>query len=107
MKNYSIVGMDHQGTTDIVAALQPGVTVTLVREPENKFDKNAIAVWSGGKRIGYIPSKQNAGLAAAMDQGAHGYDSAKLLAMDQKPDARAMDATFVRSANSGWPMVSA
>lgn len=105
MKKYSIVGMEHQNSVHIVAALEPGVTVTLVREPENKFDKNAVAVWVDGRRVGYIPKSQNVPLAAWMDNTGHGYNPEALLAMDQKPDAKAVDAKFVRSPNSGYPMV--
>lgn len=115
MKNYSIVGMDHQGTTEIVAALNPGVTVTLVREPENKFDKNAIAVWVDGRRVGYVPKNQNVELAKYIDL--HG-DKMRLtkdenapLSFDELPKSsvsagKAIDATFIRSPNSGYPMVS-
>lgn len=31
--------------------------VTLVQEPRNKHDKNAVMVWIDGKKIGYIPAE--------------------------------------------------
>ena len=37
----------------------PGRRLTLVREPENEHDPNAIAVWDGGQRLqaGYVPAE--------------------------------------------------
>lgn len=100
-KTYSIVGMNFQKAEAIVAALQPGTPVKLIREPTNKYDANAIAVWVDGKHVGYIPSKQNKVLAAFMDQ-----TDLPLMAFDSaKPEGKTLDATFVRSPNSGYPQV--
>lgn len=115
MKNYSIVGMEHQGTTEIVAALEPGIAVTLVREPENKFDKNAIAVWIDGRRVGYVPKSQNVALAAHIDQNGiaaimngQPIEAAKaILGQDNAlVETKIMEAKFIRSPNSSYPMVS-
>ncbi len=55
-----------------------GVPIQLIREPKNKFDKNAIGVWVHGKtllfgehnyQLGYIAADQAATLAPAMDAG--------------------------------------
>jgi hypothetical protein len=39
-------------------AFAPGKRLTLVREPENEHDPNAVAVWDGDQRLqaGYIPA---------------------------------------------------
>lgn len=47
----------------------PGTTVSLVREPENPHDPNAIAVKAAGEIIGYIAAKDAADLAPALDEG--------------------------------------
>lgn len=104
MRTYSIVGMNYIKTEDIVAALKPGAAITLVREPNNEHDKNAVAVWANGQRVGYIPKKQNLVLAQFIDQ-----QPIRSMAFDSgtgfKTDVRAVDAKFVRSPNSGYPMV--
>jgi hypothetical protein len=42
----------------------------LVREPENKFDANAIAILTqSGEHIGYVPQKRNLIIAALLDSG--------------------------------------
>ena len=112
-KSFSIVGTDHLKTEAFVAALKPGIAATLVREPNNKYDGNAIMVWVDGVHIGYIPKKQNAALAALIDSSGREWKApAQIIAQDQAPPdwsilprLLALDAKFVRSPNSGYPMV--
>jgi len=115
MKTYSIVVSNYiPGAEDFVKTLQPGLPVTLVREPANEHDRNAIAVWVEGRKIGYLPKKQNVALAAFIDQTGVGlfssanFDIRVSMAMDdalRASDPKAIPAKFVRSPNSGYPMV--
>lgn len=108
MTTYSIVGMNHQGTEAIVAELKPGTAVTLVREPDNKFDAFAVAVWVAGVHVGYIPKSHNKPLAAKIDADG---ELTAIMGMDegggnvQTGRGKAINAKFVRSPNSGYPMV--
>jgi len=45
---------DH-GLKNIYHHIQPGVRVDLVKEPSNKVDPNAIAIWFKGFKLGFIP----------------------------------------------------
>jgi HIRAN domain len=67
---YSIVGMQFRpdGTEAMVRALPDGAEVTLVREPTNGFDPNAVQVWVDDKHVGYIPKRENQTLAKTMDE---------------------------------------
>jgi hypothetical protein len=114
MRTYSIVGMNYIKTEDIVAALEPGTPVTLVREPRNEYDKNAVAVWVAGKRVGYIPKAQNLVLAQFIDQkgadtimnGTPLEATKDILGMDNALErTKSIPAVFVRSPNSKYPMV--
>lgn len=60
---YAIVGMKHRGAEEFVKSLPPDEPLVLVREPDNKFDANAVQVWARGRHIGYIPKTQNAVLS--------------------------------------------
>jgi hypothetical protein len=44
--------------------------LTLIREPGNPFDVNAIRVEWNGRKIGYVPRQQNGPLARVLDTGA-------------------------------------
>jgi hypothetical protein len=48
-----------------------GVPLTLVREPKNRYDRNAIAIYFGLTKIGYIPAALNTVLSNMLDQGVH------------------------------------
>jgi hypothetical protein len=98
--------MQHQGSEAIVAALETGAVVLLVREPDNQYDVNAIAVWVDDKKIGYIPKKQNAAVAAFIDSQDKVMTVTPGMTADEAlPMRKAITATFVRSPNSGYPMV--
>lgn len=108
---YSIVGMQHCKSEAVVAALVAGASVTLVREPTNKFDRNTVMVWVDGIHVGYIPKATNWALATKIDQkGKHWTAPQPVAALDAKmPESAvvhmALDAKFIRSPNSGYPMV--
>jgi hypothetical protein len=67
--DFAIAGGAHHGLYDVIRALAPGVRLDLVREPENPYDANAIAVHLGGRRLGYVPRCANAELARLLDEG--------------------------------------
>lgn len=49
-----IVGVSFEGRQDVVAGLEPGLPLELVREPNNPHDCNAIAVRFGALQLGYV-----------------------------------------------------
>jgi hypothetical protein len=55
---YSIVGMKHRGTEKLLASLPRHEPLSLVREPTNEHDPNAVKVMHGGTHIGYLAAKQ-------------------------------------------------
>ena len=66
----ALVGMKHRGTEALVASLPQGEPLTLVREPTNQYDRNAVQVWARGKHIGYCKASQNRAISMAMDTAA-------------------------------------
>jgi len=44
-------------------------SITLVREPENEYDSNAIMVFANGKQVGYIGKDEATLLSPLMDAG--------------------------------------
>ena len=49
--------------------LRPGDPLELVREADNPNDANAVRVDWRGRRLGYVPRRENAALAWGMDRG--------------------------------------
>lgn len=70
-----IVGARFQGgASDLLRDLKTGKHVTLMREPDNRFDPKAVMVLDdGGRRIGYIPRASNETVSALLDAGKYIY----------------------------------
>lgn len=66
---YALVGIKHRGSAvmSLVETLPPGEQVTLIRDPTNPYDPNAVQVWVRGVHIGFVPTNMNKNLAARMD----------------------------------------
>ena len=50
--------------------IKKGDPLTLVREPANAHDANAIRIEWRGRMLGYVPRRDNADLARQLDRGA-------------------------------------
>ena len=65
-----IAGTTHIKDDSIFDDIKEGDVLVLQREPDNKFDENAIMVLDSQKRkLGYIPEKDNIVFARLMDAG--------------------------------------
>lgn len=50
--------------------MRTGDALTLVREPQNPHDANAVRVEWQGQPLGYVPRRENSDVARQMDRGA-------------------------------------
>ena len=65
-----VAGTSHIKDESVFADIKEGDTLVLQREPENRFDENAIMVLDGKKRkLGYVPEKDNVVFTRLMDAG--------------------------------------
>jgi len=72
MKEYDVfvAGVKHRpGAKEHLATLPEGTELTLQREPDNQFDANAIAIYSGEIQVGYIPSFVNTKIGVKLAGG--------------------------------------
>jgi single-stranded-DNA-specific exonuclease len=67
--NTKIVGVTFEGRQDLIAGLQPGAELDLVRQPENAFDANAVAVHFGRLQLGFVRKPIAARIAPNIDAG--------------------------------------
>lgn len=72
MTKYKVVGTTHEnpdGTSrqEIIKHLTKFSKITLVREPNNEYDKNAVAVYANGKQIGYLSAAYAQSFAPKLD----------------------------------------
>lgn len=66
-----VAGTTHISSIDgLVATLEDGQSLTLVRDPRNSYDEKAIAVLDGhGRRLGFVPVKDNEVISRLLDAG--------------------------------------
>ena len=65
-----VVGMQyHSGSREKLKGLTQGSSLTLRREPENPYDSNAVAVWCGAARIGYLRRLDAEVISRRLDAG--------------------------------------
>jgi hypothetical protein len=76
--------------------MKPGDPLTLVREPENAYDPNAVRVEWHGEKLGYVPRADNADLARLMDRGTKVEARISRLVEDRNPWKRIRFDVFVQ-----------
>lgn len=69
VQSSPLAGFRHGAAADVWEGLRSGDTLILVREAGNAFDANAVRVEWRGHKLGYVPRRDNAALAWAMDRG--------------------------------------
>ena len=64
-----LAGVRHGEAAAFWTLLSVGDRLELSREPDNPFDRRAIRVDWAGRRLGYVPRRDNETLAWALDRG--------------------------------------
>jgi hypothetical protein len=67
--NCDIAGFTYYEGPIIFKQLEVGTAIHLVAEPENRHDPNAIAVYFGKYKLGFIPRNDNKTLSIFFEQG--------------------------------------
>ncbi len=70
-----LAGVTFEGRQDVIAGLEPGTPLRLVREPDNAYDANACAVHDArGVQVGFLNRRLAAVLSPVLDAGVE-YDA--------------------------------
>jgi hypothetical protein len=70
LQNIVVAGTGYcDAIEDVFPQLQTDAVLRLQRDPDNKYDELAVAIYFGDTRIGWVPRKQNEVLARLMDAG--------------------------------------
>ena len=75
LRKQAIVGTRFQGgSEELVEDLDTGSRISFLREPENRFDAHAVmALDDQGRKLGYIPRRENELIGALMEAGKYFY----------------------------------
>lgn len=69
VQSSPLAGSQYYAVSEQWREMQVGDKLDLIREPENRHDRNAIRVEWRGHQLGYVPRAENRAVASAMDQG--------------------------------------
>jgi hypothetical protein len=69
LQDSPLAGFQYHAGRTLWPQLRVGDALTLVREPDNSHDARAVRVEWRGHMIGYVPRRENAGVARLLDQG--------------------------------------
>lgn len=69
VQNSPLAGFRYAEAAAVWPLMREGDALELVREPENPHDAGAVRVEWRGHKLGYVPRRENAALAWALDRG--------------------------------------
>ena len=69
VQSSPLAGSQYYSLSDIWSQIQVGDRFTLVREPHNRHDHQAVRVEWRGRQLGYVPRAENRAVAHALDNG--------------------------------------
>ena len=70
MQRSPLAGFRHYDGREVWHEMRVGDRLELVRESDNPYDASAIRVAWRGRKLGYLPRRDNAAVARQMDRGA-------------------------------------
>jgi hypothetical protein len=70
VQDAPLAGFVYYDGRAVWSEMKKGDRLTLVREPSNAHDANAIRIEWQGRMLGYVPRRDNADLARQLDRGA-------------------------------------
>ncbi len=68
IQSSPLAGSQYHALPDVVSQIRVGDLLTLKREADNPYDKNAIQVLWQEYLLGYVPRRENKAVARAMDR---------------------------------------
>jgi hypothetical protein len=69
VQSSPLAGYRYGEGSQVWPLLREGDGLDLVREPANAHDANAVRVEWRGRKLGYVPRRQNAAIAWGLDRG--------------------------------------
>ncbi len=96
----NVAGFSHWDGLEVFSQLEPGVELTLVPEPDNPYDPNAVAFYLAGVKIGYVPRDSNSTISLLLNFGHADVFRARIAAVykDKHPEQQVLVSINVTDA---------
>ena len=88
VQSSPLAGFRYYDAAALWDEMRVGDALTLVREPDNPHDSNAVRVDWNGRQLGYVPRRENADVARQLDRGAPLRARISRLQMSRSPSKR-------------------
>ena len=69
VQSSALAGFRHHAATEVWDELRVGDALVMAREADNPHDTNAVSLSWRGRKLGYVPRRENAALAWGLDRG--------------------------------------
>ena len=96
IQSSPLAGFQFYSGKVVSSEMKVGDPLTLVREPDNPYDPNAVRVEWRGEKLGYVPRADNADLARHLDRGTKVEARISLLTEERNPWQRIRFDVYVR-----------
>lgn len=98
----NVAGFSHWYGLEVFDELRPGKELRLEPEFDNPYDPNALAVFCGDTKIGYVPAKLNGMLAQLFFFGHGDIFTCKVsrVVPEEHPEHQVQMTVFVRDARA-------
>jgi hypothetical protein len=95
VQSSPLAGFQYHAAPALWSELRQGEHLTLIREPDNPHDANAVRVEWRGQMLGYLPKAENRAVAAEMDRGGRVEGRIARLREHRNPWQRVLIEVFV------------
>ncbi len=95
VQSSPLAGFQYHAGAAVWDEMQVGDALSLVREPDNPHDPNAVRIDWRGQQLGYLPRRENSAVAAEMDRGGRLAARIERLQEQRNPWARLRIEVFV------------
>ena len=69
LNHFSIAGLTYWDAAEVFSELSIGTELQFVAETDNKYDPEAVAIYYGKSKLGYIPRKMNTTISTLLQCG--------------------------------------
>ena len=84
-----VAGTERYAARRLLAHLHVGDPVSLLREPDNSYDRRAVSVWTPtGEKLGYLPRIDVKAVANLLDEGFAPVSRITVIRAGARPDIR-------------------
>jgi hypothetical protein len=99
--NFFVAGFTYWEGCIALDELKIGTQLRLEREPDNRFDPQAVAIYYGDYKLGYVPREENRVVCKLMDLGyADIFDlRVQRISCDAHPEKQLGVVLFINEAN--------